>query len=296
MRRRMRGGRDAGAGTRGWDAGRGRHGGDARERLGTWSSMRGFAHGAWRALRLDTTCASSWSLVFAPDSPHRPCAGARGFDSRMSPALDFLAGVGRDHAGRSLDEIAAWNPRQLEQTHDYIQWVFPTMMPSRFNPHAPVLDAADLAAGARDERVVENLIRMAAVMGRFYGLERKSFRDGPQYNPIDDQRPWWMRVDNHNFTSDHADARFTPAVRARGGSGGIVRCSGAAGPPPSRTGFRPDARILARRRHPMTQCALGSSSKITSAPMSTESRIMQSGAWGAGPERAPSGPFLVGKV
>ena len=117
----------------------------------------------------------------------------------MSPALAFLAGVGTDHCGRTLDEIAAWNRQRLEQTHDYIQWVFPTMTPSRFNPHAPVLDEADVAAGARDERVVRSLRRMAVVMGRFYGLERTSFRDGPQYDPIDDRRPWWMRADNHNF-------------------------------------------------------------------------------------------------
>ena len=200
MRRRMRSGRDARAGTRGCDAGRGRRDGATRERLGTWSSMRGFAHEAWRALRPETICASFWSHVFAPDSPHRPRAGARGFDSRMSPALDFLAGVGTDHAGRTLDEIAAWNPRQLEQMHDYIQWVFPTMTPGQFNPHAPVLDAAEVDAGARDVRVVRNLRRMAVVMGRFYGLERKEFDDGPQYDPIDDQqRPWWMRADNHNF-------------------------------------------------------------------------------------------------
>ena len=117
----------------------------------------------------------------------------------MSPALDFLAGVGTDHRGRTLDEIAAWNPRQLEQTHDYIQWLFPTMTPGQFNPHAPVLDAADVTAGARNPQVVGNLIRMAVVMGRFYGLERKSFRDGPQYDPIDDRQPWWMRADDHNF-------------------------------------------------------------------------------------------------
>ena len=117
----------------------------------------------------------------------------------MSPALAFLAGVGTDHRGRTLDEIAARNPRQLEQTHDYIQWVFPTMTPSHFNPHAPVLDQADVDAGVRDQRVVGNLIRMAAIMGRFYGLERTSFRDGPQYDPIGNHPPWWMSTGNHNF-------------------------------------------------------------------------------------------------
>ena len=117
----------------------------------------------------------------------------------MSPALEFLAGVGTDHRGRTLDQIAIWNHRQLEQTHDYIQWVFPTMTPSRFNPHAPVLTRSDIDTGAGNPQVVGNLIRMAVVMGGFYGLERKSSHGGPQYAPIDDRCPWWMRADNHNF-------------------------------------------------------------------------------------------------
>ena len=117
----------------------------------------------------------------------------------MSRAIAFLAGVGTDHRGRTLDQIAAWNHRQLDQTHDYIQWVFPTMAPSRFNLDAPVLTRADIDTGAGNPQVVGNLIRMAVVMGGFYGLERKSSYGGPQYAPIDDQRPWWMRPDDHNF-------------------------------------------------------------------------------------------------
>ena len=121
-------------------------------------------------------------------------------DAMLSPAFAFLAGVGTDHCGRTLDEIAAWNRQRLEQTHDYIQWVFPTMTPSRFNPRAPVLDAAEVAAGVRDERILRNLRRMAAVMGGFYGLQRREFGDGPQYDPIEEDRhPWWMQANNHNF-------------------------------------------------------------------------------------------------
>ena len=162
--------------------------------------MRGFVQGVRQALRAEITCATSWNLVFASGSPHRPCAGARGLDRRMSPALAFLAGVGTDHAGRTLEQIAAWDRRQLERVHDYIQWVFPAMVPSRFNPHAPVLDRADVVEGAQDARVLRNLRRMTIVMARFYGLERREFGDGPQYDPIEeDRRPWWMQANNHNF-------------------------------------------------------------------------------------------------
>ena len=117
----------------------------------------------------------------------------------MCVAIAFLSGVGTDHAGRTVDQIASWSHAKLEETHDYIQWVFPTMAPSQFNPHAPVLTEAEVVEGAGDERVVRNLRRMAVVMAKFYGLERTCSAGGPYYDLIEDRQPWWMRAGNHNF-------------------------------------------------------------------------------------------------
>ena len=118
----------------------------------------------------------------------------------MSDAIAFLSGVGKDHAGRTVDQIAGWTHGDLEGTHDYIQWVFPTMARGQFNPHAPELTEADIVEGAGDDRVVRNLRRMAVVMARFYGLERTCSADGtPQYELIEERHPWWMRAGNHNF-------------------------------------------------------------------------------------------------
>ena len=116
-----------------------------------------------------------------------------------STAIAFLSGVGKDHAKRTVDQIAGWTHGELEGTHDYIQWVFPTMARGQFNPHAPELTEADIVEGAGDDRVVRNLRRMAVVMAKFYGLERTCFADGPQYDLIENRHPWWMRAGNHNF-------------------------------------------------------------------------------------------------
>ena len=62
----------------------------------------------------------------------------------MNPLLEFYLG-GPDDRGRLLKEILAWPDYQLEQVHDYIQWVFPNVERSHFNLKAPVLDEETIA-------------------------------------------------------------------------------------------------------------------------------------------------------
>ena len=53
--------------------------------------------------------------------------------------LDFYRSTGTDHRGRTLSQIPQKSDRWLEETHDYIQWLFPLYVRSKFNPHAPLL-------------------------------------------------------------------------------------------------------------------------------------------------------------
>lgn len=41
------------------------------------------------------------------------------------PIVDFYSGKATDTSGRTLREIHAWNYHDLENVHDYIQWLFP---------------------------------------------------------------------------------------------------------------------------------------------------------------------------
>ena len=43
----------------------------------------------------------------------------------MSESLLFLERQGIDHAGRTLPQIWYFNDLEIENTHDFIQWVFP---------------------------------------------------------------------------------------------------------------------------------------------------------------------------
>jgi hypothetical protein len=55
--------------------------------------------------------------------------------------LGFYTGTRPDDRGRFLREILRWPDYKLEQTHDYIQWLFPLAERSALNPEAPILDA-----------------------------------------------------------------------------------------------------------------------------------------------------------
>ncbi|MFN3930250.1 MAG: opioid growth factor receptor-related protein [Brevundimonas sp.] len=58
----------------------------------------------------------------------------------------FLEGEGPDGVGRTLFDVLAMNNVALEQTHDYIQWLFPLPEPSRAVPDAPVLTDDEVEA------------------------------------------------------------------------------------------------------------------------------------------------------
>lgn len=63
----------------------------------------------------------------------------------MSQLTEFYKGAGRDSEGRSIAMIWAYSHAQWEASHDFIQWLFPLRLPSRFNPDAPRLTEVDVA-------------------------------------------------------------------------------------------------------------------------------------------------------
>jgi hypothetical protein len=113
-----------------------------------------------------------------------------------SDLLNFYRGQGPDAAGRSIDEIWAWDHRRLEMVHDFIQWLFPLPEPSRFNPEAPLLSAADIAVFCTDPGLQARAHRSFDLMLKFFGLERK---EGTVERAADfAARAHWLQPLNHN--------------------------------------------------------------------------------------------------
>ena len=82
--------------------------------------------------------------------------------------VSFLSGDGRDHRGRSVEDVLGFDDSELERHHDYIQWLFPLPEASRFNLDAPVLTPEALAQLAASPAAKDNLRRARDRMLAFY--------------------------------------------------------------------------------------------------------------------------------
>ena len=116
--------------------------------------------------------------------------------------IEFYREHCADHSGRRLSTIHALRPEELEQSHDYIQWLFPLPEPSSANPYAPVLLESDIVEFAQDEHLKARLLQSLAVMLHFYGLDLRDTADGPKITGSEDfvaRSRVWLRPYNHNF-------------------------------------------------------------------------------------------------
>jgi hypothetical protein len=108
-------------------------------------------------------------------------------------AREFWLGQGTDHCGRTLEYILNQSDSWLEDTHDFIQWLFPITEPSPHNPFAPVLTDVELALLGRDEDVRDALGRALARMQEFLGLAGSALF-APQ-----SRREWMNRTDHNDL-------------------------------------------------------------------------------------------------
>ena len=70
-------------------------------------------------------------------------------------------------------EIMRYSPLQLENDHNFIQWIFPTTTPSRFSHNAPVIDIAELRSHPDFEEAREKMSESLNLMLRHWGLKPK---------------------------------------------------------------------------------------------------------------------------
>ena len=75
---------------------------------------------------------------------------------------DFLEGIGIDHRGRRLDDVLSFDDIKAEQTHDFIQWLFPLDEVSRSVSGAPVLSQTDIQLIHINSDAQANIRRSAA--------------------------------------------------------------------------------------------------------------------------------------
>ena len=114
----------------------------------------------------------------------------------------FYSGEKPDSCGRYIEEVWSFSDHQLENVHDYIQWLFPLPTRSAFNPTAPLLTQRTTSAFQESELLSSKLSQSIEVMLKFYGLqsvqekhEVLEIRKSTDF-PIKSQN--WLQPGNHN--------------------------------------------------------------------------------------------------
>ena len=100
--------------------------------------------------------------------------------------IGFYEGRIRDTRGRRLIEIQSWGLDDLEDVHDYIQWLFPLRTASPVNPDAPVIDNQVIAAFHARDDLRTALVRSLETMLRFYGFTLKGPAEQPSMTRSDE--------------------------------------------------------------------------------------------------------------
>jgi Opioid growth factor receptor (OGFr) conserved region len=122
-------------------------------------------------------------------------------DAATHPLVAFYRDGARDDQGRTLSEILAWPDEDLEDIHDFIQWLFPLPERSGANPNAPTLDPATIAAFRTTPLMRQRLRQSLDRMLHFYGLawDRQSPAPAIVRAPdFRDRAESWLRPLNHN--------------------------------------------------------------------------------------------------
>lgn len=96
--------------------------------------------------------------------------------------INFLQGTGPDSRGRYHADILKFSDEELENVHDYIQWLFPLREPSEAVPGSPFIDNEETVQILRhDETVQESMVTALVRMHHFY-----------------EQNDFWLRQGDHN--------------------------------------------------------------------------------------------------
>jgi hypothetical protein len=115
----------------------------------------------------------------------------------MSHLVEFYRGTTPDTEGRTLAEIWAFSDEEMEDVHDFIQWMFPLREPSQFNPDAPLVTDADMAEFRGDPALRAALARSFERFLAFLGLSFDSGQVSEAADFASKDTVW--RYPNHNW-------------------------------------------------------------------------------------------------
>lgn len=113
--------------------------------------------------------------------------------------LRFYQGEANNR-GVTLEDICTnWDYDKLEQDHNYIQWLFPLLEKSPFNPSASVTNTKVITAFRKDPELQKKMLRSFEVMLDFYGFSLKPEGTIVKAAHFAERSKNWLTKGNHNF-------------------------------------------------------------------------------------------------
>ncbi len=117
--------------------------------------------------------------------------------------LAFYGGLGVDHRDRTIEQVLKLSISAMEDTHDYIQWLFPLDVVSSVTPNAPLVVVACKVAFRSDSTLRANLRRSLDKMLGFYGMKLVRGPTGGEDIAraafFAKRAPAWLTLGNHNY-------------------------------------------------------------------------------------------------
>lgn len=100
---------------------------------------------------------------------HRPSAANR--RASTEDLIQFFRNAKPDDRGRMLEDILNFNTDEIERTHNFIQWIFPTRNASAVNPNAPLVTSEFEEMFLQDELAQKNYCRTCRLYLNYIGFD-----------------------------------------------------------------------------------------------------------------------------
>lgn len=112
--------------------------------------------------------------------------------------IDFYLNVPTPD-GFSLENVWNFSTKELENRHNYIQYLFPTYEKG-VNPRAPILTKQEVLTIKNSPELKVRILNSFMIMLNFYGLEYDSKAKRIVTSPrFDERAKEWMTPNNHNY-------------------------------------------------------------------------------------------------
>lgn len=114
----------------------------------------------------------------------------------MSFYISFYQNKTKNPDGLFLNDILNYTDKQLEDKHNFIQYLFPLESKSKYNPKAPIIDQKFILEAQHNPEIKKNIVRSFGRMMDFYGFHTKT---KPLHLEDREEKKQWLTKGNHNF-------------------------------------------------------------------------------------------------